>query len=769
MRIRALCLSASALALAWCGAASAQTASTAAQAGSPTAKAGSGTVQEVVVTAERRTTALQKTPIAATVLTGKDLIKDGVFTVDQLQFVSPSLTVNNFGQGNNIDIRGIGKGEHNTQTGTGVITYRDGSGSFPGYFQEEPYFDVASVEVLRGPQGTFAGQNATGGAVIVNTNNPVIGGGYDGYLLGHYGNYNDAGLQGAVNIPLNDTLAARVAFNGESRDSFYTFHSGPGGKLTGDPDMKWGSLRLSLLWKPNAKLSVLSKLDYDYLDNGGYFGDAMSVRNPTTGAYSANPTNNLFNLGYNGPTFALDQFVREILKVDYVTDSGITFRSISTGATGRTAWKGDIDGTAASGPTASNPYATNYMIAEGVDETLLSQEFNVISPNTGPLTWVAGAYIQSNVYNFPRGHFDVGVPHGPVNDFAAFDEDLNGTNRTHTWAVFGQVSYNLPAGFQLQVGARYSNWFTSNDVTYYVPQFAPYGFFTYHQDASESGSNLTGKVTLNWNLDANNFLYAFIATGSKPGGLNTGVYDYAAGSILQPPAPFRQEYVTDYEIGWKSSLLHNHLHLQLGAYDSVFQHFQVNLPIPYDPVLQTQQNVDGRTKLYGVEASAQGVFGAFQFDTGLGLEHSELGSFYSADPFGPAPTSPCNPNTGPSGPANPYCVNLRGHPQTYAPNFTFNVGAQYTFALSDLDKLTPRVTYSHISKQWGTLFDNAQYGEELAPRDLVGASLAWTHGPYTATLYGYNLTDDQYVSALLSPIRLAGAPRQFGVSLMKTF
>ena len=75
--------------------------------------------------------------------------------------------------------------------------------------------------MLRGPQGTFSGQNATGGAVIVNTNNPVIGGGYDGYLLGHYGNYNDAGLQGAVNLPINDTLAARVAFNGEYRDPFY--------------------------------------------------------------------------------------------------------------------------------------------------------------------------------------------------------------------------------------------------------------------------------------------------------------------------------------------------------------------------------------------------------------------------------------------------------------------------------------------------------------------------------------------------------------------
>ena len=75
----------------------------------------------------------------------------------------PSVVVDNFGQGLEFNIRGIGKAEHNTQTSTGVITYRDGVATFPGYLQEEPYYDLASVEVLRGPQGTIAGENSTGG------------------------------------------------------------------------------------------------------------------------------------------------------------------------------------------------------------------------------------------------------------------------------------------------------------------------------------------------------------------------------------------------------------------------------------------------------------------------------------------------------------------------------------------------------------------------------------------------------------------------------
>ncbi len=90
-------------------------------------------------------------------LTGDDLTNKGIVVVDQLMFVTPSATVNNFGQGIDFNIRGIGKGEHNSQTTTGVVTYRDGVATFPGYFTEEPYYDLASVEVLRGPQGTFGG------------------------------------------------------------------------------------------------------------------------------------------------------------------------------------------------------------------------------------------------------------------------------------------------------------------------------------------------------------------------------------------------------------------------------------------------------------------------------------------------------------------------------------------------------------------------------------------------------------------------------------
>jgi iron complex outermembrane receptor protein len=131
------------------------------------AAADTGPLAEVVVTAERRATNLQVSPVAATVLSGEDLQNRGVNTIDQLQFTTPSLTVNDFGQGIMFNIRGIGKGESNVQTPAGVVTYRDGIPVIATFLQNEPYYDISSIEVLRGPQGTFSGVNATGGAVYI--------------------------------------------------------------------------------------------------------------------------------------------------------------------------------------------------------------------------------------------------------------------------------------------------------------------------------------------------------------------------------------------------------------------------------------------------------------------------------------------------------------------------------------------------------------------------------------------------------------------------
>jgi iron complex outermembrane receptor protein len=493
--------------------------------------ASGGGIETVVVTAERRTENLQTTAIAATVLSGADLVNKGIVNVDALQFSVPNVTINNFGQGLDFNIRGIGKGEHNSQTTTGVITYRDGVATFPGYFTEEPYYDIASLEVLRGPQGTFVGQNSTGGAVFVTTNNPSIDGGYNGYAQAQVGNYTDFGLQGAVNIPISDTLAARIAVDGETRDSFYSI-TGPGGtKYTGNKgDLRTGAIRLSVLWKPTDNLTVLFKSDADYLDMGAYPADPFINRFRTfPGTSIPNPGfTDPFQITANAPQLAIDQFMRDVLKIDYVFGNGITLQSVSGYQYGNTAYKADLDGTSTGNST----------FIDTVDETIFSQEINLISPDTGRVTWVLGAYAQSNMYNFlPPYKFLIGTPAG--NPFSEYR--LQGKNPNLSYAAFGQINVEVLPDVQAQFGARYTQTSSKNDVS-----VLQYGLLINDQQKT-TASNFSYKGTLNWKINDDNFVYAFVATGFTPGGLNVPVG-------LGQPAPFRPETVTSYETGWKANL-----------------------------------------------------------------------------------------------------------------------------------------------------------------------------------------------------------------------
>jgi iron complex outermembrane receptor protein len=231
------------------------------------------------------------------------------------------------------------------------------------------------------------------------------------------------------------------------------------------------------------------------------------------------------------------------------------------------------------------------------------------------------------------------------------------------------------------------------------------------------------------------------------------------------PDPFGPEKVTEYETGWKAGFFDGHLRTQLDAYYNHYEDFQVTIGYPLFPTFGIEMNNPNPTKIYGLEAQAEAVFGAFSFDAGLGLMHSELGLFFATDPRVSA-LATCAPATGP---ASPSCLNLGGREQTYAPKFTFNIGAQYVFDLAGGDTLTPRLNYGHVSPQWATLFENTALGDRIGARDILNGQLAWTHKDLVATLYATNLTDQQYIGALNSGLRFMGPPRQYGLRLAKTF
>jgi iron complex outermembrane receptor protein len=704
------------------------------------ASANTSTVGELVVTAEHRATNLQTTAVAATVMTGADLQARGVTAEDQIQFATPSANLENSGQSNNLNIRGIGKSETASTTVVGVIIYRDGVATFPGFFQDEPFYDISSIEVLRGPQGTFQGQNATGGALIVNTNSPNFGG-LHGYLQGQYGNYNDAQLRGGVNIPITDTLAARVAFNDEYHDSFAKI-TGP---YTGSPGrLKESNTRISLLWQPTSALKVSFKNEYSYIDQGGYIASPQIA------------TTDLFTIGNNAHNLQTDQIFRSVLAADYTLNNGIDIRSITGFQHARGAVKIDLDG--ANG-TALGDTAT---FQDRASEDIFSQEVNVISPDSGFVRWIGGLYYQNDATHIPHdgGFTDTLVPGVVFGTLAA-------NYSRETMAAFGQASVNWSNGVQIQGGLRYSHTREPSDVTSIVvdPFFglipglpAPAGS---RQIQVDSESAVTGKLAVNWTVDDHNFLYAFVATGNKPGGAN-------ATALVALPPHIKPETVTDYEVGWKATLFDGHVRSQLGGYYDRYDNFQVSIDSPTVANTSLILNVPTTTVNYGVEFSGDAVYGALKLNFSASYLHSSIGRFFAVDPRLAAlvPAAGCNTA---SGPGSIICSDLSGRPLSDAPSWTANIGAQYDFSLSENATLTPRIDFGYVSSEWATLFENTSQNDLLDARRILNAQLTYARGTWTLTAYSTNLGDQHYVSQTNSNLRFPGAPRQYGVRLEKTF
>jgi iron complex outermembrane receptor protein len=739
MRTSALCLAASALALASPlvvsqAARAADVDAAAAAADQPQATAPSqqaSTVTPLTITAERRTVNLQTAPIAATVLSGSKLQDEGILNLDDLQFHTPSLTVADFGQGNLFNIRGIGKDLTNVQTPSGVVTYWDGIAAFPGFFQDQPYYDISNVEVLRGPQGTFAGQNATGGAVFITTADPKIGN-TSGDIEGQYGNYNDGLIRGFINMPLNDQLALRISVNGEYRDSFYTvagpwttaYHGTPGRQLI-------GSFRVGLAWEPNENWRWVFKADYSYLDHGGFL---------------ASPTLNAAGTALNpAPLFQTSSFIDDYatnkglfltLNGAYTNPEGYTFHSI-------TGWESALGNANIDLLETGQP---GDFFQDYGREQIFSQEFNVVSPSgKGPLSWVAGLYYQHDYVSLLQGGgapgFDI---HVIVPGVGFEDLDLNYRTPKTTQAVFGQVTYDITSALQLQLGGRWTHEaFSMLDDS---PTIFDGVILLSDAVAAAKTSNQgpTGKIALTWKLDSNNALYAFVATGRKAAGINTTP---VTGQLV-PPA-FAPETVTDFEAGWKPTFFDGHLRAQFGGYYSLYKNFQLSFQLSGAPTASFIQNLAGTTTLYGLEAETQAVFGPLSFDATLSYEHSSMGSASVVDP------------------ANPFQIDQLGGKQVpLAPPVTASFGAQYDFDVMG-GTLTPRVDYSYTDGQWGTPYQDL--GDFLPQRNLVNAELAYKQGPYKVTAFATNAFDLHYVIGANIGLRYAGNPGQYGIRFERRF
>jgi iron complex outermembrane recepter protein len=678
-------------------------------------------LETIVVTAERRTTDLQTTAIAATVLSGDDLTKKNINTLDTLAFMTPSLTVQSSGQNALVNIRGIGKSDGGAQVSSGVLIYRDGVSTTPnGLISDEPYYDIASIEVLRGPQGTFAGQNATGGAIFINEANPTLDR-FNSWVEAQYGNYNDARIRGAVNIPLTDELAIRVATDNENRDTFFHM-SGP---YTGNPgklhETNW---RLSTLWQPNDAFKGVLKLDYNYIDHGG------SPAGPYTGS-----TANVFNVASDAHLSGLEKQFRSVLQLSYRFADGVTLKSISGYQDGRLAYSLDMDGTATPPPLGLSP---EVFIARATDRTT-SEEVNLVSPDTGPFTWVLGGVYQNDDLDVPQFILSL-APGGTATTGLALSAAKDEAVR-QSWGVFGQGSYELTKALKLQVGARYSRTsFTLTDIAQVLLSGKPLVSQSVPGE-TERDSRVTGKIDLDWTFDEHNFVYGFVATGHKGGGIN------GSGPIFKP------ENVTDYELGWKGNFFNNRIRTQFGAFYEDYTDFQ--LPI-YEPTLGTglDENAAGTTVVKGIEAQVQAAIGGLSLDIGTSYINTSLGQFSAIDSR--------NTRRG--------VQTLTGRPLPNAPSWTAQAGIQYAFAFGGGQILMPRVDYGFVGSRWATVFE-VNPADRLIAENIFNAELMYEPSDsWKITAYATNLFDMHYVALqLLASLGQPGPPREYGIRLNKSF
>jgi iron complex outermembrane receptor protein len=542
--------------------------------------------------------------------------------------------------------------------------------------------------------------------------------------------------------------------------------------------------RVSVLWQPTSALTVSLKYDALYQDFGAApavpYSQLLPVGAPVApyGVPNDYHDSNLFHIRADAPEGRMDRMQRTILKLDYLFGNGIKFQSISDYNVGNTRWRTDLDLTDGTNP-GDFPYFGpgtngNWLFFDNVGEKVYSQEFNIVSPDNQRITWVFGLYGQENDYTWNKPYqfyitvgprFPDPTPN-PANLFQYGSYTFQGKTTNRDLAAFGQVAAKLSDDVSVSLGGRWTTTRSKNDVILYNYGGTPFGTPSIDNN-SQSSSHLTYKAAIDWKVNEGDYLYGFVATGYTGGGLNVAPDAFT-------PQQFGPVTDTDYELGWKrSSWFDGHMRTQVNAFYTEYNNFQVTLPDPAAPLRTYEVNLPETTKNYGVEAETQASFGAFSFTGSVGLLKTKIGNFWGIDPaynrLAALFPGTCNPTTGPTGGAQPYCINVKGNPITYAPSFTYNLSAQYVFDLGEGNTLTPRVNFAHVSSQWASIFDNAAVGYHLGVRNLLGAQLEWGTGTWLVSLYGDNLLNKQYVASNNSGGLYAGPPRQYGIRLTKTF
>lgn len=630
-------------------------------------------IADIVVTAEKRTTNVQDVPISITAIAGDELTRQNVLGTRGLSGLAPNVNIGQDARGIVVSVRGVGS--------QGVTFSRDPSIAFhvDGVYQPRPtgasgtLYDLDRIEILRGPQGTLYGRNATGGAVNVITAKPDFNG-VSGYGNFSYGNYNALTAQGALNLPLiDDKVAFRIAGTIVKHDPYAPNLSAANrSTIPGMDDQDDQAVRAHLLIKPSDNLKILLSGDYQWQGGHGLLVAALtkparSVLNNTAG-YQKNRL-------YGGSA----EVTLSLGPVDIV--------SLTSIRRDNQLWIFDGDET---------DTATSSTLLANTGEQF-SQEVRIVSTGDGPLKWIVGGNY------FKEINADQGTGFNDLARQTGFAQQRTG-RLTKAKAVFGQIDYTLGEAVTLTGGLRY----TEDDKT--APNGINQGFTattnggltittftgsnTYVAPTPYHTSKVTWRLGAKWDVSDNSNVYASVVTGYKAGGPNTA-----------PFINYKPETLTSYEVGTKNRFADNTIQLNASAFVYKYKDYQINSATIINGALRSVFSNAGAATIKGVEVEA--VFmptPAFRIDGSIGLLDSnfdELSQAYDS--------------------VTRTRVDMTGNNLPRAPKATWRISARYDLSIGN-GKLTPFISVQGQSRQYFTEFGGTPFSTILPTTSSLGAA-----------------------------------------------
>ena len=756
-------------ALAFGAAAQAQQADTA-----PAAAADTGThVTEVIVTAQRRDESLQQVPVSESVLNGAKsrTLFEGGADILALSGQVPDLYIESttgriFPR---FYMRGLGNTDYYLGASQPVSILQDDTILEHVVLKSNPAFDVAQIEVLRGPQGSLFGRNTTAGVIKFDSAKPTDT--FEGRLETSYGSYGTYSVDGGVGGPIipgkldfrlsgleqhrNDWISN--SFTGVSDDGTTGGHNVMGGFDEVDA-------RLQLLAKPTSNLTILGSAHArDYKGSATIFqrGAQTTGSNAHNGPYDVVS----YDEGGNNPQAYHGGGASVNVAYDF---GGVTLTSISALETISGYSRGDTD--AGSGawlpnltaPSSFTPTSESEGHVKGLSQ--VSEELRLASNGAGPLKWQVGAleFTSNDTTDFfQRGYFllPTAVGYNPNNWVELKDHNTS-------WAVFGQASYKITPDFTITFGARETN--DSKETTLVRPPETAAGVSTFPTTAA-SKVKLTAEkpsfdLAADYQLQPNVSVYARIASGFRGPTIQgrSAVFSSAFTTA-------NSETIVSEEAGVKSELFDRKLRLNADVFAYDVKDIQLNA---YNEQGFTYLFNAKDAKAYGFEADADWrPIRNLTLNAGLSLLHTEIDdNAVYAQACSWHGTMVCTVQNPVVFAAGAWNAKIDGNPLPDAPTYNLNVSGRYDFPLANGDRLFVSTDWKLQGKTLLVPYKAVEYTTNGNYEGALRIGYQSTHG-YELAVYARNITNRHNLIGVLDTY-LAPAynePRIVGVELNAQF